>query len=64
MNTENIMRPNLNDGSQSLDVRRIINNKNELNIYKHALLDSGAELTITNDLSLFFQDTMEYPDKV
>ena len=28
--------------------------------YKQALLDSGAELTITNDLSLFYSDTLEY----
>ena len=26
--------------------------------YKQALLDSGAELTITNDLSLFYSDTI------
>ena len=31
--------------------------------YKQALLDSGAELTITNDLSLFYSDTLEYMTK-
>ena len=29
-------------------------------VKRQALLDSGAELTITNDLSLFYSDTLEY----
>jgi len=37
--------------------------KTKHKLYKHALLDSGAELTVTNDKSLFIEDSLEYLDE-
>ena len=37
--------------------------KTKHKLYKHALLDSGAELTVTNDKSLFIEESLEYLDE-
>ena len=60
MGTDNIVG---DTNLRSLEVNKIMNiNERTGTIYKHVLLDSGAEVTITNDLSLFYEDTLVYLD--
>jgi len=57
---ETIFAPEAMDDPNPENFIRPFKTKHKL--YKDALLYSGAELTVTNDMSLFIEDSLEYLD--